>query len=58
MSLVSATVAAVLFSLSTPDAAPEVFAAFFTADAPVACERTAKALNDAEPINGRRFHCE
>lgn len=58
VSLVAATVAAVLFSLSTPDAEPVVFAAFFTDDAPAACERVAETLNAAEPNQGRRFYCE
>ncbi len=58
MSMVAATVAAVLFSLSTPDAEPVVFAAFFTDDVPAACERAAEALDKAEPKKGRRFYCE
>lgn len=57
MSIVSATVTAVLFSIAAPDVEPEVFAAFFSEDAQATCEKMAATLND-QSIDGWRFYCE
>lgn len=56
MSVVAATVAAVLYSLATPTAEPVVEAAFFNETGAAICEKAAERLN--ENADGGRFYCE
>lgn len=59
MSLIAATVTAVLMAVASPTSEPMVFAAFFTGAGPSLCETTAANLNAAatKPEDAK-FYCE
>lgn len=59
MGPVSATVTAVLMSMSTPSSEPEAFAAFFSHDGSAVCEALVVAMNeDPDKPDGLHYYCD
>lgn len=59
MSLIAATVTAVLLSMANPTAKPESVAAFFSDDGAATCEALAVAMNsDPDKQEDLRYYCD